>query len=417
MQFNLNSFLLATSTALDHAEEEIMNITTHHSKRCAYISLRIGLELNLSEEECFDLCSLALMHDNGITQAFHNQGFLKVGSDRNLRVLEKLEDHCKIGEENIKNFPFLTSPKNVVLYHHEYLDGSGLYEIKADEIPFFAQIICFADNIDMKFDLLDSSIDSVSAINEFAKENKGKLYLDEIVDAFVNLSGKISFWRDLHDESILASVEKYMPTIIAEIELKDLLEISYVFSNIIDAKSNSTAAHSTQLVSKAKDITKYLNWDEEKSIYFQVAANLHDIGKLSTPRVILEKNDTLSKNEFEEIKKHAYITHMILKSIDGFEMIHKWASTHHERNDGSGYPFGLKENELCFESKLLSCLDMYQALREERPYREALTYTEAIDTLHEDVSKNLLDKKVVDLIAEIFADEKSNISDSVILPS
>jgi len=53
---------------------------------------------------------------------------------------------------------------------------------------------------------------------------------------------------------------------------------------------------------------------------------------------------------------------MILKSIDGFEVIHQWASRHHERNDGSGYPFGLKETELCFESKLLACLDMYQAL-------------------------------------------------------
>lgn len=406
MQFNLNSFLLATSTALDHAEEEILNITTHHSKRCAYISLRIGLALNLSKEECFDLCSLALMHDNGITQAFYNQGFLEVGSDRNLKVLEKLVEHCKIGEKNIQNFPFLTSPKNVVLYHHEYLDGSGLYGIKDEQIPFFAQIICFADDIDMKFNLLDSHVTSVSAINEFAKKNKGKLYFDEIVDAFIELSGKISFWRDLHDETILDSVEKYMPSITAEIELKDLLEISTVFSAIIDSKSTFTAIHSTQLMSKAEQVAKYLDWDEEKSVYFQVAANLHDIGKLSTPRAILEKNSSLSKDEFDEVKKHAHLTHMILKSIDGFEMVHQWASRHHERSNGSGYPFSMKENELCFESKLLACLDMYQALTEVRPYREALSYREAVEILYTDVSKNLLEKKVVDVIAKVFAEEE-----------
>lgn len=406
MKFNLNSFLLATSTALDHAEEEIMNITTHHSKRCAYISLRIGIELNLSQEECFDLCSLALMHDNGITQAFYSQNLLEIGREKNLKILEKLVDHCKIGEQNVKNFPFLTSPKNVVNYHHEYLDGSGLYGIKGKEIPFMSQIICFADDIDMNFNLLDSGVESVNAIQAFAKKHKGELYFENIVDAFMQLSGKISFWRDLNDENILLSVEKHLPNMSTTIELSDLLSISGVFSTIIDSKSTFTAVHSNELMEKAQQVAKYLEWDEEKSIFFQVAANLHDIGKLATPRAILEKKGSLSKEEFDEVKEHAYLTHMILKSIEGFEQIHQWASRHHERNDGSGYPFGMKEDKLCFESKLLACLDMYQALVETRPYREALTHTRAIEILYEEVPKNCFEQKIVDLIVKIFSEDK-----------
>lgn len=403
MTFNLNSFLLATSTALDLAEEEIMNITTHHSKRCAYIALRIGIELKLSEEECFDLCSLALMHDNGITQAFYNQNCLEAGMEKNLRILEKLVEHCKIGEKNIKNFPFLTSPKNVVLYHHEYVDGSGLYKLKDRDIPLLSQIICFSDDIDMNFNLLDSSVKSVCAMKSFAIKHKSELYFDEVVDAFVNLSGKISFWRDLNDENILLAVENYLPKIDSNVELKNLLSISSVFSAIIDAKSAFTAVHSKELMLKAGQIAKHLGWDEEKSIYFQVAANLHDIGKLSTPRNILEKNGFLTVEEFEEVKEHAYLTHMILKSIDGFDLIHKWASTHHERNDGSGYPFGMKADELCYESKLLACLDMYQALVEDRPYREAFSHKRAIEILYEQVPENLFEKGIVELIAEIFS--------------
>jgi len=159
-------------------------------------------------------------------------------------------------------------------------------------------------------------------------------------------------------------------------------------------------------MSKAKKVTEYLNWDEETSIYFQVAANLHDIGKLRTPRAILEKNGSLTKEEYKEIQEHAYLTYTILGSIDGFEQIHRWASAHHERNDGSGYPFGLKGDELSHEAKILSCLDMYQALVETRPYREAMSHTKAVEILYEQVPKKFFEKNIVDLVANIFASEE-----------
>ena len=150
------------------------------------------------------------MHDNGITQAFYNQDWLEAGEKKSLAILEKMADHCKIGEKNVRKFPFLTSPKNVVLYHHEYLDGSGLYGLESEDIPIMSQIICFADDIDMKFDLLDSSITALNGIQSFAKEHKGDLYHEEIVDAFLRLSGKISFWRDLNDENIYGFNGKHL---------------------------------------------------------------------------------------------------------------------------------------------------------------------------------------------------------------
>jgi len=403
MKFNLNSFLLATSVALDYAEKEILNTTTHHSKRCAYISLRIGLELGLSQEECFDLCSLALMHDSGITQAFYNQDLLKPGEKKNLLYLEKFLEHPRIGEKNVEEFPFLTSPKNVILYHHEYLDGSGHYGVEGKDIPLMAQIIGFADDIDKKFNLLDSNIDSLREVHRFVQEGRGRLYSEEIVDTFSILSDKISFWRDLCEENLISSIETYLPQIENSLELSDLLHISFVFSKIIDAKSPSTAAHSNALMSKAKDVAKFLDWDYEKSIYFQIAANLHDIGSLGTPRKILKKEHSLGFDEFEEVKLHVQLTHTILKSITGFEKVCQWASRHHERIDGSGYPFGITKEELCFESKLLACLDVYQALLEERPHRKEHSHEEAIEILYEHVQKKLFEKEIVDLIVTVFS--------------
>ncbi|WP_294965642.1 HD domain-containing phosphohydrolase [Sulfurimonas sp.] len=185
-----------------------------------------------------------------------------------------------------------------------------------------------------------------------------------------------------------------------------MLSISSVFSNIIDAKSKFTALHSNELTSKAQKVTQYLGWQKQRSIFFQVAANFHDIGKLSTPRSILEKNVPLTKEEFTRVKEHVYLTHKILNSIDGFEQIQEWASAHHERHDGSGYPFGTKGVNFSFESKILACLDMYQALVETRPYRKALPHDEAMEILYEQVPANRFEEEIVDLIAKIFKEEK-----------
>lgn len=401
MTFNLNSFLIALSTALDYAEHEIMDITTHHSKRCAYIVLRLAQEMGMTQEECFDLCSLALMHDNGITQAFLAQNFLEAGSSNNLPLLEHLKEHCSIGEKNIKDFPFLTSPKNIILYHHEYLDGSGLYGKKGDQIPLMAQVICFADELDLNFDLLHTSVENLDELNQFITD-KSYLFRKDISDAFLRISKKISFWRDLRDDNIIQALKEHLPHFSIDIKTSELLAMTAVFSRIIDSKSHFTAAHSSDLMDKAALLGNYLTWDQEKTIKFQMAANLHDIGKLAMPSAILEKNGPLSREEFNTIKEHAYISHLILGNIEGFEDIHLWASTHHERLNGSGYPFGYTEEKLCFESKLLATLDMYQALTENRPYRQAMSHEESINIMLESAKNGFLDLGIINTLDQIF---------------
>lgn len=408
MTFNLNSFLISLSTALDYAEREIMHITTHHSKRCAYIVLRLAQEMGLSKEECFDLCSLALMHDNGITQAFLAQNFLEAGSPNNLPLLEHLKEHCSIGEKNIASFPFLTKPKDVILYHHEYLDGSGLYGKRGEDIPLMAQIICFADDLDMHFDLLHTSVESVDSLYQFVSEYRGQLFREDISDAFMKISQKISFWRDLRDDNIILALKHYLPNFTVDIEPTELLAITAIFSLIIDSKSHFTASHSSDLMDKAALLGEHFKWDREKSIKFQMAANLHDVGKLAMPSSILEKNGPLTPEEFTTIKEHAYITHIILANIEGFQDIHQWASTHHERLDGSGYPFGFIAKELTFESQLLAALDMYQALTENRPYRKAMAHEAGIKIMFEHAQKGLFDLSIIKTLDHVFGEGREH---------
>ena len=147
---------------------------------------------------------------------------------------------------------------------------------------------------------------------------------------------------------------------------------------------------------------EYFNLDEETKLKIQIASNLHDIGKLGTPNAILDKEGSLTNQELFEIKKHAYLTHSILDKLENFNDITKWASAHHEKYDGTGYPFGLTSDELGLEERIVSCLDFYQALVEDRPYRKSMSHEEAIIILRKNLSNYEIDIKIVDAIEIVF---------------
>ena len=99
--------------------------------------------------------------------------------------------------------------------------------------------------------------------------------------------------------------------------------------------------------------------------------------------------------EFNKIKEHPLFTYKSLEKINGFELIAKWAANHHERLDGSGYPFGKNSKELDFNSRLIACLDIYQALVEDRPYRPALSHQSAINIMRDMADKGKIDNDIV----------------------
>jgi len=143
-------------------------------------------------------------------------------------------------------------------------------------------------------------------------------------------------------------------------------------------------------------------WTEEDSIRLQIAADLHDIGKLSVPNAILDKPGPLDPRERDQVENHTYYTRMVLRNVRGFEQITEWASNHHERLDGSGYPFGLASADLDRGSRLMAALDSYQAFTEDRPYRAAVPHDEAIRILRHSASKGRFERSIVeDIDAEL----------------
>lgn len=402
IKFNLNQFLLALSDALDFVEIDILGATMHHSKRVAYISLRLADLYLLNDKEKFDLCSFAVLHDNGLAQEVLLDGVSDNISKKNHHILEQYTVHCEIGEENVRNFPFLTDHKDIIKYHHENYNGSGIFGLKADEIPLIAQIIALADTVDNLFHFDNPTIENREKIVKFINKNRDILYSPSLVDKFNTLANHTSFWLDLQSANLENLLIKQLPTFEIDISLDELVEISAVFRNIVDSNSEFTSNHSSGLSQKMERMAKYYGYDDEKTKKLVIAANLHDLGKLAVSNTILNKNSSLTEEEYKIIKSHTYYTRQALEKVEGFTDIVNWASNHHEKLDGSGYPYGLSAKDLDFESRLMGCLDIYQALTENRPYREGLDHQETMSILRKHVDSNLIDGKIVDDLDKVF---------------
>ena len=155
----------------------------------------------------------------------------------------------------------------------------------------------------------------------------------------------------------------------------------------IEAKDRYTIGHSERVSKYATLMAQKLNLPEEQVHEIKVAGMLHDIGKIGVADSILNKPGKLSKEEFEEMKRHPSIGTYILNTLNLSENTLNAINYHHERFDGKGYPLGLKGKELPLETQLISLADAYDAMTSERPYRNAMTHDEAIEEIKKSSEK------------------------------
>jgi HD-GYP domain-containing protein (c-di-GMP phosphodiesterase class II) len=210
---------------------------------------------------------------------------------------------------------------------------------------------------------------------------------------------------NLKNDFVSIELEKEIPEYSLELSFEEIHSVTNVLSKIIDSKSAYTQRHSQGLSEKVAIMSDFYDLDQEEKMKLIIAADLHDIGKLAVPNDILDKPDKLSDEEFSIIKKHPYYTRLALQGIKGFEDITQWASNHHEKLNGKGYPLGMEDRKLDFNSRLMTCLDIYQALTEERQYRKRLSHEKAIEILKSMVEDGFIDTKITKDIDLVFSDK------------
>lgn len=155
------------------------------------------------------------------------------------------------------------------------------------------------------------------------------------------------------------------------------------FNQLLDLKDISTGVHSTRLAEWAIRVARKLQIPEEGLYQVEVAALLHDIGKIGVPDAILKKQAPLTMDERAVINRHPEYSWSILRLFPGLEDASLYALHHHESFDGSGYPSGLKGYEIPVISRIVSVIDAYDAMVSNRCYRKGLPHEEAIRRLLE----------------------------------
>lgn len=386
-ELNLFEIILGLSEALDL----VSPIVANHHKRVAYIAGAIAKKLGLSETIKRQLILAGAVHDIG--------GLTVEERLTALRFEDELaREHAEIGYSLIKIFDPLKPVAEIVRYHHlpwNYGKGCLHYD---NPVPKEAHIVHLADRISVLISDPNLVLETAPKICERIAAKKGSAFVPEYVDAFLELAQKESFWLDIVSTSLDKILSKELENVTLELSLDELVDISRIFSRIVDFRSPVNAAHSSGVASSAELLSNKLGFSETKSTLMLVAGYFHDIGKLAVPPAILEKPGKLTKEEFLVIKRHTYYTYSILDNIKAFDDIKKWAAYHHEKLDGTGYPFHLTAKDLPFESQIMSVADVFTAVTEDRPYRPGMKKEEVINLLNKMVKNNALNGDVVSVL-------------------
>jgi len=222
---------------------------------------------------------------------------------------------------------------------------------------------------------------------------------DELL-LFQSLAREIGFGIRAIDRQQKLDAEIHEKEIVQE-RLADALKATIeAMSKTMEWRDPYTAGHQKRVASISVAIAKKLEWSEESVQALYMAAMVHDIGKVAVPAEILTKPTRLTDLEMKMVQEHAATGYQILKDIPFPWPIAQMVHQHHERLDGSGYPLGLKGDEICQEARILAVADTLEAMATHRPYRASRGLMVAMDEIKTEAGIKL-DAKVVQAVSDL----------------
>jgi putative nucleotidyltransferase with HDIG domain len=203
----------------------------------------------------------------------------------------------------------------------------------------------------------------------------------------------------------------FAPLLLARYSFKLYLNMKHTyidtisaFNKFLEAKDMYTSGHASRVLKYSEMIGEDLHLTQDRMDNLKNAAILHDIGKIGIDDNILKKPSSLSLDEYNTIKSHVTIGAEIIDGIDFLKGISKIVAQHHERPDGMGYPYGLKEVDICVEASILSIADVYDAMISDRPYRKGMGIEYAVSELRSNKGTQF-NPKVADAFIKILEKE------------
>lgn len=383
------------STAMDLISPALAN----HQRRVGYIALQLAKEASLPIGTQKDILIAGLLHDCG--------ALAMPGRLQTLRF-DLYEDgtfdpasHAEAGYQLIRQFRLFTEVPTYIRFHHQPWN-KGAKRQDGEEVPMAAHIIHLADRVDVLVRGTDHILLQRKGIEAKIDAHCGTLFCPALVDAFHRVAHRECFWLDIASISMGAVLAGESGFAHESLTSQDLLDMARLFGHIIDFRSRFTATHSSGVSAVASALARLSDFSEHQCMLMQIAGNLHDLGKLAVPLEILNKPGKLTEEEFTIVKAHTYYTHKILSNFRDLSDVRQWAAFHHEKMDGSGYPFHYHGRQLSMGARLMSVADVFTAITEDRPYRKGMPSDEATTVLRDMARQQALDHEAVCLLLDNF---------------
>ncbi len=402
---SLSEVLASLSRALDLTEGQPVG----HTVRTCIIGMRLAEELDLSAFDRVALYGALLLKDAGcslnasrVSEVLVGHSLTSGGSEqaapRNVltrssagllvrfRGLLRKPDpvpepgssitaRAERGEGIASRLGFSRATTEAIRSIDEHWNGEGYPDGKiGHEIPLFSRIILLAQTLDAFH-----TEQGIAAALRVVRERSGLWFEPSLVRIVRSWRDDQSWWESLQSPdatAIALALEPPQHTRYADDAGLD--EIARAFADIIDSKSPYTYQHSTNVARYARKISRELDVPVGDAATLNRAALLHDVGKLGVAARILNKPTSLTAAERVQMEQHPLYTWEILERVSAFAGFARTAALHHEKLDGSGYPWGVKGDDLDTSARILAVADMYEALTANRPYRAPLSRDDAL---------------------------------------
>jgi HD-GYP domain-containing protein (c-di-GMP phosphodiesterase class II) len=392
-----NIRLLDLIVAVSEAMDLMSPVLVNHHKQVAYIAYRIAGTMELSLKERADIVWAGLLHDSGALSLALRHHSLEFD-------LQDPADHEEMGYQLVKGFePFARAASLIRNHHVRWNDGRGA-DNHATGIDIGSHVLHLADRVAVLTAGRTPILEHVRSITSTVENQRGKMFSPDLVDILRDLGTQPSFWLDVTSDRLDDILRQLTGEIIHSVNWDDLLQLGKFFSRLIDFRSPWTATHTSGVSVAAQVIGKLMGLPESRCTMLAVAGHLHDLGKLAIPLEILEKPGRLTDADFAVMKRHPLCTYSVLSNVPELEEINKWASFHHERLDGTGYPFSMSSEDLSIEARIVAIADTFTALSEDRPYRPGLPSTTRRQILRDMGRNGFLDSDIISVLARHFSE-------------
>ena len=398
---------------------DIMHPEIHrHHQQVSYLAYQMARALDLPAAHKFLTMQAAYLHDIG--------GAVD-GQNVSLTDIENVSYHvAQVSASILMDFPDFEIISVIVRYsqtpyretlklsipplHLPKIDKSelpeeisGIVEKVADitlqDPLFLSSLIHLADDVALMVRPDAPILNQIDKIMAAARRGSGDLYAPKAVEALEKLAGSERTWLELAYSSDRIADELMMDR---DASLDTIKQVAKLIGMIIDFRSPFTAMHSAGVAASARALARLAGMNAQECDMMEIAGSVHDLGKIRTPSSILEKPGKLTAEEFNVMKEHAFFSDLLLGRVGGFNEICGWAALHHEKLNGKGYPYHLKDGEIPFGAQIMAVADVFSAITEDRPYRKGMPEEKVKAILRENAEKGELSVLITDLLIANF---------------